>query len=450
MKNYFPSKTLIALVMAVAAASGYGSVAGAQPVPQPASASADALPENIPPGTPVAEVVKLAQAGVDASVIQTYISTCASAFNLDANQIISLTDAGVSSNMVNAMIAHDKNLPVAVVQPAASSPAPADNVDSSPPPTEVDVTYFNNTLSPYGQWIEVDGYGRCWRPTTVVYDSGWSPYCDRGHWVYTDCGWYWDSDYSWGVTFHYGRWFHHDRFGWCWYPDTVWAPSWVTWRSGGDYCGWAPLPPFAVYRPGIGFFYRGASVAVGFDFGIPVNCYTFVPFGHFNERHPRYYREEPGRARQIFNQTTVINNYSGNNRIIVNGGISVDRVRSVTHRPLQPVAVGSLPNAGRQGWHGDGSARNASGQQLRHGPVRRDDHNSDATTTHREGSGAPAQLPNRNEKAASPGHSQQNANPAANHNPAPGTPFVRPQQSQNPPAQNNRQPGGSDRIQPKK
>ena len=32
-------------------------------------------------------------------------------------------------------------------------------------------------------------------------------------------------------------------YGWCWAPDTVWGPSWVTWRYSGDYCGWAPLPP---------------------------------------------------------------------------------------------------------------------------------------------------------------------------------------------------------------
>jgi hypothetical protein len=447
MKNHFPSKTLLALAVALAAA-GLENPAHAQPVS--ATAGASALPAGIQPGTPAAEVVKLAQAGVDAGVIMNYINSCPGAFNVTADEIISLTDAGVSSDMVNAMFAHDKNLSTTMPQPAAPAPAPTDNVDSSPPPTEVDVTYFNDTLSPYGQWVQVDGYGRCWRPTVVVYDSGWSPYCDRGRWVYTDCGWYWDSDYSWGVTFHYGRWFHHDRFGWCWYPDTVWAPSWVTWRSSDDYCGWAPLPPFAVYRPGIGFFYRGASVAVGFDFGLSTSCFTFVSVGNFCQPHPRNYCVPRQQVTQIYNRTTVINNYnySGNNRIIVNGGISVDRVRNVTHRPLQPVAVGSLPNAGRQGWHGDSPARNTSGQQLRHGPVLRDDHNSDATTTHRQNSGSPGQPPNWNENAASPGHSQQNMNPAANHNPATGSSFVRQQPVPSAPPQNNRQSGGNDRIQP--
>ena len=90
------------------------------------------------------------------------------------------------------------------------------------------MNYFYDTLAPYGGWVNFQGYGWCWRPTIVVYNTGWQPYCDNGHWVYTDCGWYWVSGYSWGwATFHYGRWFHNQRYGWCWRPDTTWSPSWV-------------------------------------------------------------------------------------------------------------------------------------------------------------------------------------------------------------------------------
>ena len=140
MKSHFASKTLIALAVAIAAAAGYERLVYAQPIPPPASAGA--LPANIPPGTPVAEVVKLAQAGVEASVIQTYIANCPSAFNLDADQIVSLTDAGVSSDMVNAMINHDKNLTAAMPQPVPSGPVPTDDVSSSPPPAAGNVRRF--------------------------------------------------------------------------------------------------------------------------------------------------------------------------------------------------------------------------------------------------------------------------------------------------------------------
>jgi len=292
----------------------------------------------------------------------------------------------------------------------------------------VDVNYFNNTLTPYGSWVVVEGYGRCWRPTTVIYDASWQPYCDRGHWVYSNFGWYWDSDYSWGVTFHYGRWFHHDRFGWCWWPDTTWAPSWVTWRQSDAYCGWAPLPPFAEYRPGAGFFYRGANVAVGFDFGIDPNYFTFVPAGNFCDRRLRPYRVDAGHAREIFRQTTVINNFRDDHHFIVNGGISVDRINAVTHRTIRPVDVGAIRNAGRAGWRGpvtaeDRAARNNYNynQPSHQNPAVRDIHNNNANAN------IPANFNQRNESlnpserpqaGAANDHNFNSSVPVA-HNPPP-------------------------------
>jgi hypothetical protein len=174
----------------------------------------------------------------------------------------------------------------------------------------------------------------------VVYNPGWQPYCDHGHWVYTDCGWYWASDYSWGwAPFHYGRWFQHSRWGWCWTPDTVWGPSWVTWRYSNDYCGWAPLPPRAVYREGVGFFYNGLAVSVGFDFGLSWNCFAFVPIGHFCDPHPRRYCVASAQVTQIYNHTTAINNFNGHGRNLANRGIDPEHITAVTHTPIRPVAI---------------------------------------------------------------------------------------------------------------
>ena len=353
MKNHFLPRFFTVLAVAVAV-GGRASVVNAQSVPT--SADASALPACITPGTPAAEVLKLVQADMDAGIIQSYISGCPDAFNLDADQIIALTDAGVSSDLVNAMMAHDKNLAAAYVsQTAMPAPAPVDETVSAPPATDMTVEDFNSTLAPYGQWIAVDGYGRCWRPTVVVYDSSWQPYCDRGRWVYTDCGWYWDSNYAWGATFHYGRWFNSPRYGWCWWPDTVWAPSWVTWRSGGDYCGWAPLPPFTAYRPGAGFFYRGANVTLGFNFGLSANCFTFVSARHFCDPNPRDYCVPHREATRIFSQSTVINNYNYNrdHRAIVNDGVSVAFIGSAAHHSIRPVSVSTFRHAGYHGWQND-------------------------------------------------------------------------------------------------
>jgi hypothetical protein len=348
------------LAVAIAATAGLVSQAQEQPIPPPATDNS--LPPCIQPGSPVAEVVKLVQAGTELGVVKNFIANQNGSFDLDTEQIVALTDLGVPAELVNAMMAHDKMLSAPPpAAPVATVTAPT--TDPAPPTAEITPSDFNTTLTPYGSWVEVEGYGRCWRPTVVVYDSSWQPYRERGHWVYSDCGWYWDSDYSWGVTFHYGRWFQHARWGWCWWPDTVWAPSWVTWRSSDAYCGWAPLPPFAVYRPGGGFYYRGASVSVGFDFGLSAACFTFISPEHFCAPHPRYYCVEPRRNVEIYHQTTIINNFSdhrgGNHRdVVVNGGISIDHINRFAPHPVQPVRVGEIHNAARQGWRGNDSNRN--------------------------------------------------------------------------------------------
>ena len=414
MKTLFSSKTLIALAVAVAAAAAYETEANEQPIPPPSNDSVGVLPDGVALGSPVAQVVKLVQAGVDVAVIQTYISNCPSAFNLDADKIIALTDAGLPSDLVNAMFAHDKNFisALSTAAPPSSNPPPATETattappEASPPPPappqEVTVNYFNENLSPYGSWVQVDGYGRCWRPNIVTYDSNWRPYCDRGRWVYTDCGWYWQSDYSWGATFHYGRWFNSPRHGWCWWPDTVWAPSWVTWRSCNDYCGWAPLPPYTVYQPGVGFSYHGNNVAVSFGFGLASDCFTFVNFGNFCQPHPRQYCLPGQHVAQIYGQTTVINNFGcNNNHCFQNNGVSVTVIGNAARRPIPAVPIGSLVNPGHRGWGGNmpgpgrhfgadtssGSGnQNFSGTEFRHGPANQnngDRNNNDA----RSGSG---------------------------------------------------------------
>ena len=135
---------------------------------------------------------------------------------------------------------------------AVSTRALAQDEPIPQPEGEVDEGVVDETLSPYGQWVDTGtgpNDGRAWRPDPDVVGEDFQPYATGGRWVYSDYGWTWDSDYSWGwVPFHYGRWALTPSWGWVWYPGTVWAPAWVDWRFGGGYIGWAPLPPvgFAV------------------------------------------------------------------------------------------------------------------------------------------------------------------------------------------------------------
>jgi hypothetical protein len=359
MKNKLFQSWAAGAAVAMMCLSGgrFGSIANAQdqqpppPADNVAPDTAAALPPGVYPSSPLAQVIKLTQAGVSEAVIMAYVTNSGSTFNLNPDKIIFMKDIGAPDELVTAMMQRDQvlqaQMAAAAYQPPPQTAPPTDTTvpettDIAPPPTEVTVDYFYDTLAPYGGWVNIEGYGLCWQPTVVVADAGWQPYCDHGHWVYTDDGWYWLSDYSWGwAPFHYGRWFRDARFGWCWAPDTVWGPSWVTWRYSADYCGWAPLPPFATYVSGIGFTYRGAAVSVDFDFGLGVDFFTFVPTRNFCDPHLRLYRVGPGAVAQIYSRTTVINNFDvdGRNRAFINHGIAPERITAVTRTEIHPVSI---------------------------------------------------------------------------------------------------------------
>jgi Family of unknown function (DUF6600) len=216
--------------------------------------------------------------------------------------------------------------------PAAEAPAaPAD-------PAVAGVEYFHDQLSPYGRWVEREGYGVVWVPQV---QAGWRPYT-TGHWVYTDQGWAWVADEPWGwAAFHYGRWYYDSEIGWAWVPGTVWAPAWVAWRHGGGYLGWAPLGPAVGFTFGAGLDFGGFVIAPGF--------YTFV--GERDILAPRMSTVIVSTTRNvtIVNTTTNITNYAVVNGRIVNSGVSVDVIAKATGRPVPRVTVASMARASANG-----------------------------------------------------------------------------------------------------
>ena len=311
------------------------------PVAPTNAAPAPALPEETDTNSAYGELVRLVQAGVDQGVISAYIENSLRLFNLDADRIIYLTDLGAPSEIIEAAMAHDSQLLQEGISPDTEQlPEITEPMTNQPPEVTEDDLY--DTLSPYGTWTYIEGYGRCWRPTVVIYNSSWRPYCDNGRWVYTDCGWYWISDYSWGwAAFHYGRWFRHARYGWCWWPDTVWSPSWVCWRYDRDYCGWAPLPPYTSFRYGTGIVYRGSRVSVGFNFGLDSSCYTFVATRNLCDPKPRLHCVDRRDAQRIYDRTKVFNrmDYDASRQRMVNEGISPNIVSALSSQSIEPVSV---------------------------------------------------------------------------------------------------------------
>ena len=206
----------------------------------------------------------------------------------------------------------------------------------APVPARADVSFefFSENLDPYGEWIETSNYGYCWRPSGV--DEDWAPYTD-GYWAYTDGGWTWVSyeDFG-GITYHYGRWTRLSGVGWCWVPGYEWAPAWVSWRSGNDYIGWAPLPPECRFNRGIGIsFWVDTTYAIG-----PGN-YNFCSYRDFGSPALRPVIVNRGRNVAIINNTTNITNITVNNtrNIIYNGGPVFATVASRTARPIQTLKL---------------------------------------------------------------------------------------------------------------
>jgi hypothetical protein len=203
----------------------------------------------------------------------------------------------------------------------------------------LDVSYFYDYLSPYGAWVYYSPHGYVWIPGDVPY--GWRPYT-RGNWIWTDYGWMWSSQLSWGwAPFHYGRWGWDRDLGWFWVPGTVWGPGWVTWRSSNLFIGWAPLPPGVPFVAGVGI--RPTA------FSIPASHWIFVDGNYFLDTSLYLHIFPYERNRTIIRYTVHKTNiYVRNNRVI-NEGIGLDRIRTITKKQITKYELKDAPKAEARG-----------------------------------------------------------------------------------------------------
>lgn len=203
------------------------------------------------------------------------------------------------------------------------------------PDRGISLQVFYDELANYGDWINNPDYGYVWRPNV---GNDFRPYYTNGHWVMTEYGNTWVSDYEWGwAPFHYGRWFYDSYDGWIWTPDTEWGPAWVTWRTGGGYYGWAPLAP----RISI-------NINIGRRHFVPNNYWVFIPQRCiYYPSYSRYW--EPRRNVYIINNTTIINNVYTNRNVNYYSGPNRDEVRRATRQdvPVYRVADCTRPSSDR-------------------------------------------------------------------------------------------------------
>lgn len=202
---------------------------------------------------------------------------------------------------------------------------------SAQPGVTVPIQSFYNELAPYGQWVQHPYYGMVWLPSA---GPDFQPYVSGGHWIVTEYGNTWVSDYPWGwAPFHYGRWIFDDQYGgWAWIPGSDWGPAWVSWRSGGGYYGWAPLGP---------------GVNVNVNINIPAPYWTFVPQVYINSPQWYGYRAPRPRGVTIYQNTTIINNvYQYGNQAYFYGP-NRGEIERITRRPVQVYRIDQLDRPGR-------------------------------------------------------------------------------------------------------
>src|ERR1700756_2423306 len=202
---------------------------------------------------------------------------------------------------------------------------------------DVSIDFFYNNLAG-GNWIEVADYGYGWQPDLAVSDPNWRPYAD-GYWAYTDDGWTWISyeDYGW-ATYHYGRWANLADYGWGWFPgeDLDWGPAWVSWRTGGDYIGWAPLPP-----RGQGVVYEGQPIGANVDvtFDIGPEYYNFCDVRFIGEPVLRDRIFPPVQNVTYIENTVNVTNIAVQNNVIYNYGPDYNVVNAYSSRPIQRLTI---------------------------------------------------------------------------------------------------------------
>ena len=208
-------------------------------------------------------------------------------------------------------------------------PAPAAKADVS-----VSFSFFHDNLSPYGRWVNVGSYGRCWYPVGVP--VGWQPYT-VGHWGYGDYGWTWASYDPWGdVTYRYGTWTFAPPYGWVWVPGYVWAPAWVTWSYTNDYIGWAPIPP-------------SFSFSVAGYFGSPVivnrSWYCFVPTRRFTSVNVVNVRVPAQENQVLLQRANNVTRFPVSNGVVRNSGLELRHVERASANRVQRVSSRDIRTA---------------------------------------------------------------------------------------------------------
>jgi hypothetical protein len=209
--------------------------------------------------------------------------------------------------------------------------------------TDIAIDFFYDNIGDGGNWIEAGDYGYCWQPSVAVSNTNWRPYSD-GYWAYTDVGWAWVSyeDFGW-ATYHYGRWMRLRGRSWVWVPGREWGPAWVSWRVGGDYVGWAPLPPRRAGDINVDFSPITARVDIDFDIGPAY--YNFIDVRYIGEPVLRERIFPADQNVTYVSKTVNVTNITYTNSVAFNHGPDYNTLSRYSARPIQKLTLQRETNA---------------------------------------------------------------------------------------------------------
>ena len=118
--------------------------------------------------------------------------------------------------------------------------------------------------------------------------------------------------------------------------DLDWGPAWVSWRTGGDYVGWAPLPPRG---PGVVYEGRPIGPQVDIEFDIGPEYYNFFEVRYIGEPVLRNYIAPRVQNVTYINNTVNVTNITVQNNVVYNYGPNYEVLSAASARPIQRLSI---------------------------------------------------------------------------------------------------------------